>query len=77
MVADSASLCGALWDDREADMALGISSADMRPGHKDETNADFPVPQWLRLRLPLQGVQDRSLVRELRSHWPRGQNTET
>ena len=28
------------------------------------------VVQWLRLRLPLQGVQVQSLVRELRSHMP-------
>ena len=28
--------------------------------------------QWLRLRLPMQGVQVQSLVRELRSHIPRG-----
>ena len=27
-----------------------------------------PAVQWLRLRLPMQGVQVRSLVRELRSH---------
>lgn len=47
MVADSASLCGALWDDREANMAVSISLADMCPGHKDEMNADFPVPKWL------------------------------
>jgi len=25
--------------------------------------------QWLRLRFPVQGVQVRSLVRELRSQW--------
>ena len=30
--------------------------------------------QWLRLRHPMQGVQDRSLVGELRSHMPRSQN---
>ena len=33
--------------------------------------------QWLRLRLPKQGVQVRSLVGELRSHMPRGQKTKT
>ena len=31
--------------------------------------------QWLRLCLLMQGVQDRSLVRELRSRMPRGQKT--
>ena len=29
--------------------------------------------QWLRLHLPMQGVWVQSLVRELRSHMPRGQ----
>ena len=28
----------------------------------------FPAVQWLRFRLPVQGVQVQSLVRELRSH---------
>ena len=32
------------------------------------------VVQWLRLRLPMQGVWVRSLIRELRSHMPHGQN---
>ena len=31
------------------------------------------VVKWLRLLLPMQGVQVRSLVRELRSHMPHGQ----
>ena len=31
------------------------------------------VVRWLRLRLPMQGVRFRSLVRELKSHMPRGQ----
>jgi len=31
--------------------------------------------QWLRLPLPVQGVQVRSLVRKLRSHMPQGQKT--
>ena len=30
------------------------------------------VVQWLRLRLPMQGVRVQSLVRELRSHMPLG-----
>ena len=34
---------------------------------------DFPGGPWLRLHLPGQGVWDQSLVRELRSHMPRGQ----
>ena len=33
------------------------------------------VVQWLRLRLPIQGVQVRSLVGNLRSHMPRSQKT--
>ena len=31
------------------------------------------VVQWLRLHLPMQGVRDHSLVRELRSHMPHRQ----
>ena len=33
--------------------------------------------QWLRLRLPMQGVWVQSLVGELRSHMPRGQRKQT
>ena len=33
--------------------------------------------QWLRLRLPMQGVRVWSLVGELRSHMPRGQKPKT
>ena len=33
--------------------------------------------QWLRLCLPMQGVQVQSLVGQLRSHMPRGQKTKT
>ena len=29
--------------------------------------------QWLRLQVPMQGVQVQSLVQELRSHKPQGQ----
>ena len=32
----------------------------------------FLVVQWLRIHLPMQGMQVRSLVGELRSHVPRG-----
>ena len=35
------------------------------------------VVQWLRLHLPVQGVQVQSLVGELRSHMPQGQKTKT
>ena len=35
------------------------------------------VVQWLRLCLPAQGVCIPSLVRELRSHMPRGQKNKT
>ena len=35
------------------------------------------VVQWLRLRLPKHGVWVQSLVKELRSHMPRGQKTKT
>ena len=35
------------------------------------------VLQWLRLCLPVQGVQVQSLVREQRSHVPRSQKIET
>ena len=34
------------------------------------------VVQWLRLHLPMQGVRVRSLLRELRSHMPRGQENQ-
>ena len=30
------------------------------------------VVQWLRLRLPMQGIQVRPLIKELRSHMPGG-----
>ena len=33
--------------------------------------------QWLRLRLPAQGVQVQFLIRKLRSRIPRGQKTKT
>ena len=33
--------------------------------------------QWLRLCLPMQGVQVRSLLQKLRSHMPRGQKNKT
>ena len=33
--------------------------------------------QWLRVCLPMQGVQVRSLVEELRYHIPQGQKTKT
>ena len=36
----------------------------------------FLAVQWLRLRLPMQGVQLRSLVGELRFHMPHGQKTQ-
>ena len=35
------------------------------------------VVQWLRLHLQIQGVWVQSLVRDLRCHRPRGQNTKT
>ena len=35
------------------------------------------VAQWLRLRLPMQGMWVRSLVGELRSHMPHSQKTKT
>ena len=34
-----------------------------------------PVVQWSGLHFPVQGAQVPSLVRELRSHTPQGQNT--
>ena len=37
----------------------------------------FLVVQWLRLHLPMQGVQLPSLVRDLRFHMPCSQNTKT
>ena len=33
---------------------------------------DFLVLLWLRIHLPVQGMQVRSLVRKLRSHMPEG-----
>ena len=39
-------------------------------GGKDTITRDFPG--WLRLRLPLQGAQVPSLVKELRSDTPYG-----
>ena len=41
---------------------------------KDTVGTSLAV-LWLRLRLPMQGVQVRSLVGELRSHVSRGQKT--
>ena len=35
------------------------------------------VVHWLRLRLPMQGVWIRSLIKGLRSHTPRGQKNQT
>jgi len=35
------------------------------------------VVQWLRLHLPMLGVRVRSLIGELRSHIPHGQETKT
>ena len=43
---------------------------------KSQTGTSLVV-QWLRLRLPMQRVQIRCLVRDLRSHMPRGQKTKT
>ena len=43
---------------------------------KNEIGTSLLV-QWLRLRLPMQGVRVQSLVGELRSHMPRGQKTKT
>ena len=31
---------------------------------------DFPLVQWLRFNLPMQGVQVRSLAEELKSYMP-------
>ena len=44
---------------------------------KNEQCGTSLAVQWLRLRLPMQGVWVRSLVRELRSHMPCGQKTKT
>ena len=41
------------------------------------TCGDSLVVQWLRLCLPMQGVQVRTLIRELRSHMPYGQKSKT
>ena len=50
-----------------------------RPLTFDELNVprDFPGVQWLRLCLPAQEVWVQSLARELRSHMPHSQKTET
>ena len=40
--------------------------------YQDITPGTSLVVQWLRIRLPMQGMRVRSLVRELRSHMPRG-----
>ena len=43
--------------------------------NKNDLGGTFLVVQWLRLHLPMQGVQVQSLVRELRSHMPCNQKT--
>ena len=45
--------------------------------HKEPSPGTSLEVQWLRLRLPMQGVQVRSLVGELRSHVPHSQKTKT
>ena len=35
------------------------------------------VVQWLRVHLPMQGVQVQSLLGELKSHMPQGPKTKT
>ena len=44
---------------------------------REDSSGTSPVVWWLRLRLPVQRVQVRSLVRKLRSHMPRGQKPRT
>ena len=46
-------------------------------GYLVKTTGSSLMVQWLRLRLPMQGVRVRSLVGELRSHMPHGQKTKT
>ena len=59
--------------------AGGWSPGEVYVGESKEAVCDGTslVVQWLRLRLPMQGVWVRSLVGELRSHMPPGQKTET
>ena len=44
---------------------------------KNEQNRDFPVVQWLRLHLTMQGVWIQSLVWELKFHMPQGPKSRT
>ena len=58
---------------RTRDEGLHVS-----PFPENQADRDFPVVQWLRLHLPMQGVQIPSLVGELRrphASQPKKQNT--
>ena len=51
----------------------GLITGYMCPvANKNESPGTSLVVQWLRICLPMQGTQVRSLVGELRSHMPRG-----
>ena len=54
-----------------------ITLKQMALGVKNKCTGTSLVVQWLRLQLPLQEVQARSLFRELRSHMSRGQKVKT
>ena len=46
-------------------------------GSKESREGISLSVQWLRLHLPMQGVGVQSLVEELRSHMPYGQQNKT
>ena len=54
-------------------MSVSMSSFVSIPHINEMVRGIFLVVQWLRIYLPMQGTRVRSLVRELRSHIPRGQ----
>ena len=58
-----------------SNMQPGLNTSVNKEGrrkYKESLGTSLAV-QWLRRRLPMQGVRVRSLVRELRSHIPCGQ----
>ena len=54
-----------------------LSTFDLQVSWIKPTLGTSLASQWLRLHLPVQGVQVGSLVGELRSHMPHGQKTKT
>ena len=51
---------------------VSVTQGPSWPFSSSMKTQDFPVAQWLRLRLLMQRAQVQSLIRELRSHMPCG-----